>query len=78
MNVKEIKEVSSINTSTTISLILSVKINGITVEAIIDTGAHITVINEKLAKQLKRKRQILIYVYWHRLSKLGQGHRHQI
>ena len=53
MNVKEIKEVSSINTSTTISLILSVKINGITVEAIIDTGAHITVINEKLAKQLK-------------------------
>jgi predicted aspartyl protease len=47
MNVKEIKEVSSINTSTTISLILSVKINGITVEAIIDTGAHITVINEK-------------------------------
>ena len=53
MNVKEIKEVSSINTSTVISLILPVKINDITVEAIIDTGAQITVINEKLAKQLK-------------------------
>ena len=52
-NVKEIKEVSSINTSTAINLILPVNINGITVEAIVDTGAQITVINEKLTKQLK-------------------------
>jgi hypothetical protein len=41
-NVKEIKEVSSINTSTAINLILPVNINGITVEAIVDTGAQIT------------------------------------
>ena len=49
----QIKEITSLNASGGINLVLPVKINGVTVEAILDTGAQITVISEELAKKAR-------------------------